>query len=124
VHCLHLVTLGFVTIIRHTCFKVFNLVRMMSNSLSVDFKVIIATLVKNPSRLFRDVQEQSTWFQACLKRCRGDPWEKLIHPFGIPLAPTICLSGEPVVSMVSSCGCVTPRRKVDGTDFGCVLIQF
>ncbi len=40
--------------------------------------------------------------QDCLKRCRGRPWGKLIHPLGIPLAPTICLSGESVVSIVNS----------------------
>jgi hypothetical protein len=42
--------------------------------------------------------------QDCLKRCRGGPWGKLIHPLGIPLALTICLSGESVVSIVNSCG--------------------
>jgi hypothetical protein len=62
--------------------------------------------------------------QGCLKRCRGGPWGKLIHPLGIQLAPTICLSEETVVSIVNFCGRYqAPRRKVDGTDFGCVLIQ-
>jgi hypothetical protein len=30
---------------------------------------------------------------------------------------------ESDVSIVNSCGCTTPRRRVDGTDFGCILIQ-
>jgi hypothetical protein len=51
-----------------------------------------------------DTQEQSIWFQACLKRCRGGPWGKLIHPLGIPLAQTIYLSVESAVSIVNSCG--------------------
>ncbi len=60
-YCLHLVTLGFVTIIRHKCFQVFYSVQRMLNSFCIDFKVSIATLLKNPSRLSRDVQEQSIW---------------------------------------------------------------
>ncbi len=76
----------------------------MLNSFCIEFKVSIVMLLKNPSRLSRDIQEQSIWFQACLKICRGGPWGKLIHPLGIPLAPTICLSGESVVSIVNSCG--------------------
>ncbi len=75
----------------------------MLNSFCIDFKVSIATLLKNPSKLSRDVQEHSIWFQACLKRCRGGPWGKLTHPLGNPLAPAICLSGESVVSIVNSC---------------------
>ncbi len=90
----------------------------MMNTFCIDFKTSIATLLKSPSRLSSEVQGQSIWFQACLKRCRGGPWVKLIHPLGIPLAPTIYLSGESVVSIVNSCGCATPSRKVDGTDIG------
>ncbi len=58
-YCLHLVTLGFATIIRHTYFQIFNLVHKMFNSFCIDFQVSIATLLKNPSRLTRDIQEQS-----------------------------------------------------------------
>ncbi len=43
--------------------------------------------------------------------------------FGIPLAPTMWLSGEPAVSIVSSCGSVLAPRKDDGTDFECAWIQ-
>ncbi len=70
----------------------------------------------------RDAQEQCIWFQACLERCRGGPWGKIIHPLGIPLAPTICLSGDLLIPLFILVG-ATPRRKVDGTDFGCFLIQ-
>ncbi len=103
-YCLHLVTLGFVAIIRHKCFQVFNEVHRMSIFFCIDFKVSIEMFLKNSSKLTRDVQEQSIWFQACLKRCRGGPRGKLMHPLGISLAPTICLSGESVVSIVNSCG--------------------
>ncbi len=48
-------TLGFVTIVRHKCFQVFNWVRRMSNSFCLDFKVSIVTSLENPSRLSRDV---------------------------------------------------------------------
>jgi hypothetical protein len=33
------------------------------------------------------------------------------------------LSGEPAVSIVSSCGSILAPRKDDGTDFGCFWIQ-
>ncbi len=49
--------------------------------------------------------------QDCLKRCRGGPWGKLIHPLGNPLASTICLSGESVVSIVNSCGRSGPKKE-------------
>ncbi len=42
---------------------------------------------------------------------------ELIHLLGIPLAPTMSLSGEPVISIVSSCGSILAPRKDDGTDF-------
>ncbi len=95
----------------------------MLKSFCIDFKVSIATLLKNPSRLSRDIQEPSIWSSRLPKRCRGGPWGKLIHSLGIPLALTICFSEESVVSIVNSCGRYqAPRRKVDGIDFGCVLI--
>ncbi len=77
----------------------------------IDFKVGIATLLENPSRLSRDVQGQSIWFQACLKRCRGGPWGKLIHSLGIPFALTNCLSWESVVSIFNSCGRSGPKKE-------------
>ncbi len=58
-----------------------------------------------------DAQEQYIWFQACLKKCRGGPWGKLIHPLGIPLAPTICLSWESVVFIFNSCGRSGPKKE-------------
>ncbi len=81
----------------------------MPNSFCINFKVSIATLLKDPSRLPRDVQEQSIRFQACLKRCRRGPCGKLIRPIGIQLAPTICLSGS-VVSIINSCGS-NPKKE-------------
>jgi hypothetical protein len=33
------------------------------------------------------------------------------------------LSGEPAVSIVTSCGSIVAPRKDDGTDFGCIWIQ-
>ncbi len=42
--------------------------------------------------------------QDCLKRCRGGHQGELIPLLGSPLAPTMWLSGEPVISIVSSCG--------------------
>jgi hypothetical protein len=48
--------------------------------------------------------------QDCLKRCRGGHQAELIPLLGIPLAPTMRLSGEPVVSIVSSCGSTGPKK--------------
>jgi hypothetical protein len=48
--------------------------------------------------------------QDCLKRCRGGHQGELIQLLGIPLAPTMWLSGEPAVSIVSSCGRSSPKK--------------
>jgi hypothetical protein len=61
--------------------------------------------------------------QDCLKRGRGGHQGELMPLLGIPLAPTMWLSGEPAVSIVSSCGSILAPRKDDGTDFGCIWIQ-
>jgi hypothetical protein len=61
--------------------------------------------------------------QDCLIRFRGGHQGELIPLLGIPLAPTMWLSGEPAVSIVSSCGSILAPRKDDGTDFGYVWIQ-
>jgi hypothetical protein len=61
--------------------------------------------------------------QDCLKRCRGGPWGKLIHLLGIPLAPTIACQKNLLFPSLILVGDQAPRKKVDGTDFGCVLIQ-
>ncbi len=61
--------------------------------------------------------------QDYLKRCRGGHQGELIPPLRIQLAPTMWLSGEPAVSIVSSCGSILAPRNDDGTDFGCVWIQ-
>ncbi len=55
--------------------------------------------------------QQYIWFQACLKRCRGGPWGKLIHPLGKPLAPAICLSWESAVFIFNSCRRSGPKKK-------------
>jgi hypothetical protein len=122
-YCLHPVTLGF-TIIRRKCFQEFNLVCRMLNSFAQTSKSASQCCL----RIHLDYLEmfKSNLFcpQDCLKRCRGGPWGKLTHPLGILLAPTICLSGESVVSIVNSCGRYqAPRRKVDATDFGYISIQ-
>ncbi len=61
--------------------------------------------------------------QDCLKRCRGGHQGELIPLLGIPLASTMWLSGESVISIVSSCGIILASRKDDDTDFGCIWIQ-
>ncbi len=110
-YCLHLVTLGFVAIIRRKCFQVFNLVYRMSNSVAWTSK----SASRHCLRIHLDCLEtsKSNLFgpQDCLKRCRGGPWGKLIHPLGILLAPIICLSWESVVSMVNSCGRSGPKKE-------------
>jgi hypothetical protein len=58
--------------------------------------------------------------QDCLKRCRRGHQGELIPLLGIPLALTMYLSGEPVISIVSSCGRSSPKKGYDGTDFGCI----
>jgi hypothetical protein len=48
--------------------------------------------------------------QDCLKRCRGGHTGELIPLLGIPLAPTMYSSGEPVISIFSSCGRSSPKK--------------
>ncbi len=48
--------------------------------------------------------------QDCLKRCRGGHQGELIPLLGIPLASTMWLSGEPAVSIISSCGSTGPKK--------------
>jgi hypothetical protein len=48
--------------------------------------------------------------QDCLKRYRGGHRGELIPLLGIPLAPTMWLSGESAVSIVSSCGSTGPKK--------------
>ncbi len=90
-------------------------VRRMSNLSALTFKSALHCLTAIKSNLFGP--------QDCLKRCRDGHQGELIPLLVIPLAPTMWLSGEPAVSIVSSCGSTLAPRKDDGTDFGCVWIQ-
>ncbi len=70
----------------------------------IDSKVSITTLLKNPFRLSRDVQVQSSWSsrlpQEMQRRSLGQThtssWDSI--------SSNNCLSGESVVSIVNSCG--------------------
>jgi hypothetical protein len=47
---------------------------------------------------------------------------KFIHPLGIPLAQEFVCQENLLITLIILVG-ATPRKKVDGTDFGCVSIQ-
>jgi hypothetical protein len=72
-------TLDFVTIIRHKCFQVFNwvcrmLISFFQTSKSALQRCLRIHLDCLETYVLSDAQEQYSWFQACLKRCRGGPW--------------------------------------------------
>ncbi len=98
-------------------------VRRMSNLSALTFQSASQSCLKIHLNCLTAVKSNLFVSQDCLKRCRGGHQGELIPLLGIPLAPTMWLSGEPAVSIVSSCGSILAPRKDDGTDFGCALIQ-
>jgi hypothetical protein len=122
-------TLGFVTIVRHTCFQVFNWVRRKSNSFCLDFKVSIATLLKNPSRLSREVLTKwcprtiylvpslpQKMYRRSLGKTHTSSWDT-ISSDNLFVKRICCFPLLILVVVLAS------RKKIDGTDFGCVSIQ-
>ncbi len=98
-------------------------VRRMSNLSTLTFKSALQSCLRIRLDCLTAIKSNLFGPQDCLKRCRGGHQGELIPLLGIPLAPTIWLSGEPAVSINSSCGSILAPRKNDGTDFGCVWIQ-
>ncbi len=98
-------------------------VRRMSNLSALTFKSASQNCLRIHLDCLMAVKSNLFGPQDCLKQCRGGHQGELIHLLGIPLALTMWLSGEPAVSIVSSCGSILAPRKDDGTDFGCIWIQ-
>jgi hypothetical protein len=98
-------------------------VRRMSNFSTLTFKSASWSCLRIHLDCLTAVKSNLFGPQDYLKRCRGGHQGELIHLLGIPLAPTMWLSGEPVISIVGSCGSILAPRKDDGTDFGCIWIQ-
>jgi hypothetical protein len=91
----------------------------------VDFLLSIANLLKNPSRW---PSERPRAIYLVLKTASRDAEEVVKVSSYISwdsISSTICLSGEPAISIVNSCGSTGPQeRMMDyGTGFGCILIQ-
>jgi hypothetical protein len=95
-------------------------VRRMSNLSALTYKSASRSCLRIHLDCLTGVKSNLFGPQDCLKRCRGGHQGELITFLGIPLAPTMCLSGEPAVTIVSSCGSILAPRKDDGIDFGCV----
>jgi hypothetical protein len=98
-------------------------VRRMLNLSALTFKSASQSCLRIHLDCLTVVKSNLFGPQDCLKRCRGDHQGELIPLLGIPLAPTMWLSGETAGSIVSSCGSILATRKDDGTDFGCAWIQ-
>jgi hypothetical protein len=116
--CLRLVTLGSITISRYSV-----KLRRMSNLSKLTCKSVSQSCLRIHLDCLTAIKSNLFGPQDCLKRCRGGHQGELIPFLGIPLAPTISLSGEPDVSIVSSCGSILAPRKNDGTDVEYVWIQ-
>ncbi len=109
-------TLGFVTIVRHTCFQIFNWVCRMWNSFCLDFKVSIATSLKNPSRLSRDVLTK--WCPRTIYLVPSLPQEMEMRSLGKTHTSswdTICSDNlfvmRIVVYIFNSCGRSGPKKE-------------
>jgi hypothetical protein len=97
-------------------------VRRMSNLSALTFKSALQSCLRIHLDCLTAVRSNLFGPQDCLKRCRRGHQGELIPLLGIQLAPTMWLSGEAAVSMVSSCGS-TGLKKQWCADFGCIWIQ-
>ncbi len=85
-------------------------VHRMSNLSALTFKSASQSCLRVHLECLTAVKSNLFGPQDCLKRCRGHQGE-LIPLLGIPLAPTMWLSGEPAVSIISSCGITGPKKR-------------
>ncbi len=85
-------------------------VRRMSNLSALTFKSSSQSCLRIHLDCLTAVKSNLFGLQDCLKRCSGGHQGKLIHLLGIPLAPTMWLSGEPAVSIISSYGRSSPKK--------------
>jgi hypothetical protein len=118
--CLRLDTLGLWLV---SASRYLVAVRRMSNLSALTFKSASQSCLRIHLDCLTAIKSNLFGPQDCLKRCRGGHQGDLIHLLGIPLAPTMWLYREPVISIVGSCGSILAPRKDDGTDFGCVWTQ-
>ncbi len=105
--CLHLVTLGSITC---KYFRYSGKVHRMSSMSALTFKSSWQSCLRVHLDCLTAVKSNLFGPQDCLKRCRGGHQGELIHLLGIPLAPTMWLSEEPAVSIISSCGSTGPKK--------------
>ncbi len=85
-------------------------VRSMSNLSTLTFKSALQSCLRIHLDCLMAIKSNLFGPQDCLKRCRGGHTGELITLLGIPLAPTMWLSGKPVISIVSSCGRSSPKK--------------
>ncbi len=103
--CLRLHTLGSII---GKCLQVF--MRRMSNLSTLTFKSALQSCLRIYLDCLTAIKSNLFGPQDCLKRCRGGHQGELIHLLRTPLAPTMWSSGEPVISIVSSCGRSSPNK--------------
>jgi hypothetical protein len=85
-------------------------VRRMLNLSALTFKSASQSCLRIHLDCLSAIKSNLFGPQDCPKRCRGGHQGELIPLLGIPLAPTMYLSGEPVISIVSSCGRSSPKK--------------
>ncbi len=85
-------------------------VHRMSNLSTLTFKSVSQSCLRIHLDCLTAIKSNLFGPQDCLKRCRGGHQGELIPFLGIPLAPTMWLSREPAVSIVSSCGRSSPKK--------------
>ncbi len=85
-------------------------VRRMSNLSAFTLKSGLQSCLRIHLGCLTAVKSNLFGPQDCLRRCRGGHQGELIPLLGIPLALTMWLSGEPAISIVSSCGSTGPKK--------------
>ncbi len=105
--CLCLVTLGSITC-KYSSYSA--KVHRMLNLSALTFKSALQSCLRIHLDCLTAIKSNLLGPQDRLKRCRGGHQGELIHPLGIPLAPTMWSSGESVISIISSCGRSSPKK--------------
>ncbi len=85
-------------------------VHRMSNLSALTFKSASESCLRIHLDCLTAIKSNLFGPQDCLKRCRRGHQGELINLLGIPSALTMWLSGEPVVSIISSCGRSSPKK--------------
>ncbi len=109
--CLSLVTLGLWGLLLVSTSRYSGKVSRKSNLSALTFKSASQSCLRiHLDCCLTAIKSNLFGFQDYLKRCREGHQGEIIPLLGIPLPPTMWLSKEPAVSIVSSCASTGPKK--------------